>query len=301
MWANALIRRIDVKAPVLLVGASFHARGSWQAKYSVFDRSRSNSVMQAASVAAPWMVPLKAALNHGGTKRPKRDRREAKRKHVQIATVEPTSGRPSVRTVSFRGFLTAAHTSGDPTLVNQESCMLTFITDSRAAKVRHLESGEAYVECCWWLDEAGVQFRLGGPAVVASHTSQDPQVRALCQTVWERLSSSTRQTFTWPLPGAPRERAASGESGSTQKPATTETLQDSSGDEGDAPPMEHAHFSVLVVLPERVDELRLGGRQRRVLYSLDAAAVHEAVTSQACLSSDLWWTATHWRAEEINP
>ena len=62
----------------------------------------------AAVSAPPWMAPLKKALQHGGTQRQKRSRSEAKRKHVQIATVDPTSGRPSVRTVVSRGFLPAA-------------------------------------------------------------------------------------------------------------------------------------------------------------------------------------------------
>lgn len=43
------------------------------------------------TLAIPWIAPLRAALNHGGTRRPKRDRREAKRKQLQLATVDPVS------------------------------------------------------------------------------------------------------------------------------------------------------------------------------------------------------------------
>lgn len=42
-------------------------------------------------LAIPWIASLRAALNHGGTRRPKRDRREAKRKQLQLATVDPVS------------------------------------------------------------------------------------------------------------------------------------------------------------------------------------------------------------------
>ena len=139
---------------------------------------------------APWVLPLKRAMNHGGTQRAKRDRREAKRKQLQLATVDPSSGRPSVRTVVFRGFLPAKHIGGG----NGESCVLTFITDSRANKVRHLATGPGLVELCWWLDEAGVQYRISGRAVLASATSTDPELRTICEAIWERLGSGTRST-----------------------------------------------------------------------------------------------------------
>ena len=92
------------------------------------------------TLAAPWMLPIKKALNHGGTQRSKRDRSEAKRKQLQFATVDPSSGCPSVRTVVFRGFLP----SNLSVIGGSESCVLTFITDTRSEKVRHLR--EAWPE-----------------------------------------------------------------------------------------------------------------------------------------------------------
>ena len=83
------------------------------------------------TLAAPWMLPIKKALNHGGTQRSKRDRSEAKRKQLQLASVDPSSGCPSVRTVVFRGFLPI-----DLSVIGgSESCVLTFITDTRSEKV----------------------------------------------------------------------------------------------------------------------------------------------------------------------
>ena len=84
------------------------------------------------TLAAPWMLLIKKALNHGGTQRSKRDRSEAKRKQLQFATVDPSSGCPSVRTVVFRGFLP----SNLSVVGGSESCVLTFITDTRSEKVR---------------------------------------------------------------------------------------------------------------------------------------------------------------------
>ena len=96
--------------------------------------AQSNSKKQSKSsetLAAPWMLPIKKALNHGGTQRSKRDRSEAKRKQLQLASVDPSSGCPSVRTVVFRGFL-----PNDLSVIGgSESCVLTFITDTRSEKV----------------------------------------------------------------------------------------------------------------------------------------------------------------------
>ena len=98
-------------------------------------KKQSNS-KSSEPLAAPWMLPIKKALNHGGTQRSKRDRSEAKRKQLQFATVDPSSGWPSVRTVVFRGFLP----SNLSVIGGSESCVLTFITDTRSEKVRLREA-----------------------------------------------------------------------------------------------------------------------------------------------------------------
>ena len=237
---------------------------------------------------APFMAPLKRALNHGGAQRTKRDRNESKRKQVQLATVDPTTGRPSVRTVVFRGFLPHTLTQGgrtcaiDQHALNKESCLLTFITDSRAAKVAHISGGADAVECCWWLDEAGVQFRIAGRAVLARLDSDNVELRAVAQHVWGRLSDSTRQTFTWPAPGAdvtPND----GTVGTTGKGNTG-----SQHGEGGA-----VYFAVLLLVPSRVDELRLGGRQRRFIYECSGAG-----TGEGALSAP---TRNTWCVRDVNP
>lgn len=225
----------------------------------------------AASYAAPWMHPLKKALNHGGTQRNKRDRKEATRKQLQLATVDPATGRPAVRTIVFRGFL-PANASGI------ESSMLTFVTDSRAEKVRHIretKGGRAPVEVCWWLSEAGVQFRISGFAVLCTHDSQEPEQRKACTTVWERLSDSTRSTFAWPHPGA---RATPSDGASDKVPTLAE-----------------ANFCLLVVVPNIVDELHLGGKQKRMTYTLDAAGGGKPQGPWGSPGS------CDWRVETVNP
>merc|ERR1740130_205409 len=144
------------------------------------------------------------------------------RKQLQFATVDPSSGCPSVRTVVFRGFLPT-----DLSVIGgSESCVLTFITDSRSEKVRHIREAEvnAPVELCWWLDDANVQFRISGHAVLASAASEDASLRAACEAVWERLGSSTRRTFTWPNPGEPSAPETA------EPSASAETASEEAGD-----------------------------------------------------------------------
>jgi pyridoxamine 5'-phosphate oxidase len=207
-------------------------------------------------VAAPWMVPLKKALNHGGTQRKGRDRSLARRKHIQIATVDTESGRPSVRTVVSRGFLPQRFVDGDydSSRSKEESCCLTFITDDRSAKFTHLGRGKqqgAPIECCWWLDEAGVQFRIAGRVLVATARTADPLLRAAAYEVWHRLGESTQRQMYWPHPGAPK-----GEGGESA------VLAEADGQLS----VDGSHFVLLIVVPDRVDELHLGGGQKRVVY-----------------------------------
>ena len=255
-----------------------------------------------AAPAAPWIPPLKRALNHGGTRRNKRDRAEAKRKQVQLATVDPANGRPSVRTVVFRGFLpddvlahgdadADADGGADADADGAESCLLCFVTDSRVSKARHVRDardgdGGAFVELCWWLDEASVQFRIAGRAVLADGRSADPRLRAARARVWEKMSDATRRTFAWPEPGAPVAAAAARARAGRAAAERPVELAD-------------AHFAVLIVAPERVDELHLGGRQKRLVYAIadDARRGGDEDGPLAGLPSG----GAAWRVERVNP
>ena len=208
------------------------------------------------ALAAPWMHAVKRALNHGGTQRKQRDRSAAKRKHVQLATVDPLTGRPSCRTVVFRGFLPRKYVDG--LSGGEESCCLAFITDDRSEKVRHLAADGAPVEVCWWLDEPGVQFRISGHAHLARAGSKAAVLRAAADEVWNRLGESSKRTFYWPAPGAPRE--ALDATTPKNRAAAAE------GEHEDSGSMEASHFVLLIVVPESVDELHLGGNQRRITH-----------------------------------
>ena len=246
--------------------------------------------------AAPWMQPLKKALSHGGTRRAKRDRSDARRKQLQLATVDTRSGRPSVRTIVFRGFLPAHHladAAGSAKVRGGESCLLTFVTDSRSEKVRHVREAlanghEARVECCWWLDEANVQFRISGHAVLATATDE-PARRAAVEEVWERLGASTRGTFAWADPGAP-----------------VVDTHEKAGVNHEPPELADANFALLIVVPHTVDELRLGGQQKRYRYratgcGADGGGSVESDDGAGPPQNDVLASPGAWTAEEINP
>ena len=210
--------------------------------------------MSLASTTLPaWQASLVRSLNYGGTQR-QRKRTDANRKHVQIATVDGATGRPSVRTVVFRGWLpnrflpgfTEAQTSPDP---KGESCSLMFVTDKRSAKYEHIAAGAgAPVECCWWLSEAGVQYRIAGEASVSASGT------AAADFAWERLSDGAKRTFSWPNPGEAVGGTAAGER----------------EEEG------RSNFVLLTVNPSSVDELHLGGSQKRILHEVKEGAWQEA-------------------------
>ncbi|CAE7802058.1 PPOX2, partial [Symbiodinium necroappetens] len=173
------------------------------------------------------------------------------------------------RTVVFRGFLRSDHLAsaaamsapadgsdseeeslaGGPSPEgSRDSCIIILVTDSRSQKVRHARASfpKAPVEICWWLDEAAVQFRIAGRALVVDHSTADSQLCAVRAAVWNRLRASTRETFRWPEPGQPRDDVVVSNPGELR--------------------MEDAHFAVFLVLPSTVDELQLGGRQRRRIH-----------------------------------
>jgi hypothetical protein len=227
---------------------------------------------------------------------------------VQLATVS-AAGRPSVRTVAFRGFLLADQLGdggggADQDSLRTESSLLLFVTDSRAAKIRDVRAN-GFVEVCWWLDEAAVQFRIAGRALVAGPDSPDPHLAAVCRSVWSRLKASTKETFTWPTPGLPRDgREPVG-------PEAESALEPSDSDDDSDPlaaelQLDKAFFNVLIVIPECVDELKLGGRQRRRIYTLQHEAGEPHTEFESAVAApfvDLFWymQAAVWTVQEVNP
>ena len=73
-------------------------------------------------------------------------------------------------------------------------------------------------------------------------------------------------------------------------------MKRSNVDTGDLP-LEEANFALVILLPERVDELHLGGKQRRVLYTLKQPE-QQAHGFAALLAQH---AKTRWQQGAVNP
>ena len=122
-----------------------------------------------------------------------RNRDEAQSRFMQLATVRD-DGRPANRTVVFRGFLADSH-------------QITMVSDIRSAKFNELESNP-WAEVCWYFSRTREQFRLGGRVAVVDVGTRDATLREARSEAWRGLTDTTRQSFTWPVPGDSREPIA---------------------------------------------------------------------------------------------
>ncbi|MEW5319975.1 MAG: hypothetical protein WDW38_011083 [Sanguina aurantia] len=133
---------------------------------------------------APWKEGLLKALS--------KNKGLANAKYVQIATVRP-DGRPSNRTVVFRGFL------------RQITNDLTFITDRRAKKVAEI-AANPWAEVCWYFPNSREQYRLGGSLTIVDETCADEVLAKARRDTWHNISATGREQFSWPDPGLPRNQ-----------------------------------------------------------------------------------------------
>ena len=176
-----------------------------------------------------WRVSLVLSLY--------RNRHVAQSRYLQLATLRP-DGRPANRTVVFRGFLGDTHS-------------IMIVTDTRSAKVRELEAAP-WAEACWLFPMTREQFRLGGPTTGVREGTGDESAGRARRDLWRTLAEPTRQSFTWPDPGEPREPGV--------------PFSESTSDREVPPPS----FGLIVLEPVEVDHLELDGNpQNRWSYRRD--------------------------------
>lgn len=170
---------------------------------------------------APWRPALARALH--------RNRARAYCRYLQLATVNGT-GKPSNRTVVFRGFVDEA---------------LQMVTDSRSEKVQHIQTCP-WTEICWYFTVTREQFRIAGQLTLISAVNDPGSLRT---AAWQAMSTNARQQFYWPHPGEPR---------------AIDTAFNISDTSTEQPPDS---FSVLLLTPDRVEHLMLrGSPQNRHIY-----------------------------------
>lgn len=171
---------------------------------------------------APWRIPLARALH--------RNRARAYCRYLQLATINE-DGKPSNRTVVFRGFVDEA---------------LQIVTDGRSEKVQQIQYCP-WAEVCWYFTITREQFRIAGKLRLVSPDSDTHSIRL---NAWQAMSANARQQFYWPHPGQVRDSETAFE-----PVVVVSTAQ---------PPDS---FYVLLLCAERVDHLTLKGNpQDRQIY-----------------------------------
>ncbi|XP_073149615.1 pyridoxine/pyridoxamine 5'-phosphate oxidase 2 isoform X2 [Henckelia pumila] len=153
--------------------------------------------------------------------------------YFQIATVA-SNGKPSNRTVVFRGF----QDDGDKIQIN---------TDSRTHKIDDLKHCP-FAEICWYFTNSWEQFRIGGKVDVIDGTNSDPVKLQQREKSWFACSLKSRMQYLTP---APRILFAS-----EQQPTEPPTLDPSMGPVG--------VFCLLVLDPDQVDYLNLKSNERMI-------------------------------------
>lgn len=170
---------------------------------------------------APWCPTLARALH--------RNRARPYCRYLQLATIN-IDGKPSNRTVVFRGFMGEA---------------LQMVTDGRSEKVKQIQV-HPWGEICWYFTVTREQFRIAGKLTLIG---QDDDAEDIRLQAWQAMSAKARQQFYWPHPGQDRADQAAFE------PNTVSV---------EYPPDS---FYVLCLHPNRVEHLTLRGQtQERTIF-----------------------------------
>ncbi|XP_050236507.1 pyridoxine/pyridoxamine 5'-phosphate oxidase 2 [Mercurialis annua] len=150
--------------------------------------------------------------------------------YFQLATIG-SDGRPSNRTVVFRGFV-------------ENSDKIQINTDSRTRKIEELKQC-SFSEICWYFTDSWEQFRINGRVDVIDGSHFDPVKLQLREKSWFASSVRSRLQYLGPNPGLP---------------CLSEQTSDELFLDPSAGPV--AAFCLLVLDPQQVDYLNLKSSQR---------------------------------------
>ncbi|XP_051145637.1 pyridoxine/pyridoxamine 5'-phosphate oxidase 2 [Andrographis paniculata] len=185
-----------------------------------------------SSSAAPWKHLLLTSIQANSHLR--------HHSYVQLATVSST-GKPSNRTVVFRGF----QDDSDKILIN---------TDTRSRKIDELKHCP-FAEVCWYFTDSWEQFRISGTVDIIDGTNPNPAKLEERERSWFASSLKSRLQYMAPTPGLP---CVDGE-GQGQPFEMGSSLDPRAG------PV--AAFCLLVLEADQVDYLNLKSNQRVVFSS----------------------------------
>ncbi|XP_010559122.1 PREDICTED: pyridoxine/pyridoxamine 5'-phosphate oxidase 2 [Tarenaya hassleriana] len=108
--------------------------------------------------------------------------------YIQLATIG-LSGRPSNRTVVFRGF-------------EENSDTIRINTDIRSRKIGELKHCP-FSEICWYFSDSWEQFRINGRIDVIDASNPDPIKLQKREKAWFDSSIKSRLNYLCPTPGLP--------------------------------------------------------------------------------------------------
>ncbi|CAI9101099.1 OLC1v1038349C1 [Oldenlandia corymbosa var. corymbosa] len=163
------------------------------------------------------------------------------------------NGRPSNRTVVFRGF---QQQDGDST-----SDKIQINTDSRTSKIEEIKHCP-FAEICWYFTDTWEQFRINGKVDIIDSRNPDPVKLQQREKAWVASSVRSRLQYLGPAPGLPSL---------CDDPPPENSLNPSSG------PVDA--FCVLVLDPDQVDYLNLKKNERMLFRSTSSSNGEKSWTS----------------------
>ncbi|XP_006397851.2 pyridoxine/pyridoxamine 5'-phosphate oxidase 2 [Eutrema salsugineum] len=197
-------------------------------------------MMTMGTAVAPWKQLLFGAIEANS--------HLSHSSYVQLATIG-LNGRPSNRTVVFRGF-------------EENSDRIQINTDFRSRKIEEL-SHCPYSEICWYFSDSWEQFRINGRIEVIDASNPDQAKLQQREKAWFANSLKSRLIYICPTPGSPYN---------SEQPNQEVKLDPSSG------PV--AEYCLLLLEPEKVDYLNLKSNQRFLFSSMVSGAGEKCWTSE---------------------
>ncbi|KAK1303380.1 Pyridoxine/pyridoxamine 5'-phosphate oxidase 2 [Acorus calamus] len=177
--------------------------------------------------APPWKQLLLVALDSNA---------HLKHSHFfQLATVG-LNGRPSNRTVVFRGF-------------QEGSEKIQINSDSRSSKIDELKAFP-FGEICWYFTDSWEQFRISGKIDLIDASNSNPVKFQQRERAWFASSLRSRLQYSGSAPGLPCI---------SEEPCKECHLDPSAG------PVDA--FCLLVMDPDQVDYLNLKSNERLMFTS----------------------------------
>ncbi|CAN7021292.1 unnamed protein product [Brassica oleracea var. botrytis] len=192
------------------------------------------------TAAAPWKQLLFGAIEANSHLKHS--------SYAQLATIG-VNGRPSNRTVVFRGF----EENGERIQIN---------TDLLSRKIQELKQCP-FSEMCWYFSDTWEQFRINGRVEVIDASNTDQTKLQLREKAWFANSLKSRMTYTCPAPGMPYNG---------EQPDQEVKLDPSSGPVAD--------YCLMLLEPEKVDYLNLKSNQRLLFSSMISGTGDKCWTSE---------------------